>query len=180
MTFASQESTVQCHGAWKIPQLKIASKCCEHKDKQESNNMTKINHPLYPRWKNIMYHCYNENSQRWLKYGGRGIAVHEPWHDFWRFANWCDKNLGPEPWDGAHLDRRDNDKNYQPGNLQWSTARENQRNRTATKVYRYKGKTQGLADWADEMNMKSCTLWSRINTSGLTIKQALETPLKRR
>jgi hypothetical protein len=51
-----------------------------------------------------------------------------PWrHDAGAFIAYIEQNLGPRP-GGMSLDRRNNDGNYEPGNLRWATASEQVRN----------------------------------------------------
>lgn len=44
------------------------------------------------------------------------------------FESWINSNLGPKP-EGCTLDRIDSEGNYEPGNLRWSTASEQNYNR---------------------------------------------------
>jgi hypothetical protein len=65
--------------------------------------------------------CTNPNSQNWKNYGGRGIRfLFTSFEQF--FAE-----LGPRP-AGMSLDRKNNDGNYEPGNVRWATASEQRRN----------------------------------------------------
>lgn len=85
-------------------------------------------HPLYKTWRGMMQRCYTESHIGYPNYGGRGIAVCDEWHDVTTFIDWIERNLGQRP-AGCTLDRIDNDRGYEPGNLQWSTARDQTLNR---------------------------------------------------
>lgn len=88
-------------------------------------------HPSWTRWQSIKQRCYNPNAVNYADYGGRGIAMHEPWvNDSRAFLQWLDDNLGPCP-EGLTLDRIDNHRGYEPGNLRWATWREQLANRRA-------------------------------------------------
>jgi hypothetical protein len=84
-------------------------------------------HPLYGTWFQMLNRCENAASDSYSRYGGRGIAVCERWHDPWLFAEDI-AALGPRP-EGCTLDRRDNDGNYEPDNIRWASWKFQQRNR---------------------------------------------------
>jgi hypothetical protein len=87
-------------------------------------------HPLYGTWLGMVHRCHYSSDSSFYLYGARGIAVHAPWRDDPRnFIAWIDANLGPKPGPGYSLDRIDSDGNYEPGNLRWATASEQQLNR---------------------------------------------------
>jgi hypothetical protein len=77
-------------------------------------------HPLYATWSNMKRRCYDPNNTQYPNYGARGIKVYEPWHDSRTFIAWIEANLGPRPV-GCTLDRRNNDGDYEPGNVRWSS-----------------------------------------------------------
>jgi len=74
----------------------------------------------YRLWKMIRNRCYRTSSKDYPHYGGRGIRVYEPWQDFIRFRDDLDRLIGPRP-EGMTLDRINNDGNYEPGNIRWSS-----------------------------------------------------------
>lgn len=77
-------------------------------------------HPMYPTWKGMMHRCYDEKHVGYPNYGARGITVCDEWHDPVAFIGWIGDNLGLRP-DGCSLDRIDNDRGYEPGNMRWSS-----------------------------------------------------------
>lgn len=46
------------------------------------------NTPEYEVWKGMIRRCYDENSNSYSIYGGRGVTVCEEWHNFQNFAQW--------------------------------------------------------------------------------------------
>jgi hypothetical protein len=84
-------------------------------------------HPLFSTWRSMLARCENPENSGYRYYGARGITVCAEWHDARNFTTWIDANLGPRP-DGRSLDRIDNNGNYEPGNVRWATASEQQRN----------------------------------------------------
>jgi hypothetical protein len=86
-------------------------------------------HPLYDTWRGIKERCYNANAERYASYGGRGITMCPEWRDdFAAFLSYVEKldHYG-EP--GRTIDRIDNSLGYQPGNVRWATASEQNLNR---------------------------------------------------
>lgn len=93
-------------------------------------------HPLYRVHAQMMRRCYKADWAGYKWWGGRGIRVHEPWHDVAVFIADIEAEVGPRP-DGKYpsgrplysLDRIDNDGNYEPGNVRWATMAEQCANR---------------------------------------------------
>ncbi len=69
--------------------------------------------------------CENPRHVAYERYGGRGIAVCESWHDFRDFF----ADMGERPSLDYSLDRINNDGNYESGNCKWSTRQEQAQNR---------------------------------------------------
>lgn len=80
----------------------------------------------YKTWAGIIQRCTNPRNQAFRNYGGRGITVCEKWRTYEGFA----EDVPPAPEGDFSLDRIDNDKGYEPGNVRWATPkmqRSNQR-----------------------------------------------------
>lgn len=81
---------------------------------------------IYACWSNMIQRCENSNHPQFKDYGGRGITVCERWRrDYAAFL----ADMGPRPFPGAHIDRKDNDGGYDPANCHWVTRVENMRNK---------------------------------------------------
>jgi hypothetical protein len=92
---------------------------------QRIHGMT--NTPLYLVWRSMRSRCENPRTERWPRYGGRGISVCAEWrHDPKAFIDWA-LSHGYER--GLQIDRMDNDAGYSPSNCRFVTAAENSRNR---------------------------------------------------
>lgn len=94
-------------------------------------------HPLRKTHQQMMSRCYNAEAISFSRYGGRGIAVCERWHDLAAFIADIESSIGPRP-EGRYpsnkplysLDRIDPDGNYEAGKVRWATAKEQRANRS--------------------------------------------------
>ena len=112
--------------------------------------------PHYNRWFDMNNRCYNPNNAHFKDYGGRGITVIPEWRKDAgpeAFCAWMDANLGSCP-EGSTLDRIDNSKGYEPGNLRWATSKQQNNNRRPQKPHKPHKKASGLP-WGVRRNGKS-------------------------
>ena len=112
----------------------------------------------YSAWNGMKMRCTNPNHKHYHRYGGRGITVCQAWMDsFEKFI--ADVGLRPSFW--HTLDRIDNNKGYEPGNVAWSTKKQQARNRTDNVRYTHNGETMTLVEWAERYGMKNSQLRTR-------------------
>lgn len=71
--------------------------------------------PLYTAWKNMRQRCENPNHPKFYCYGEKGITVCDRWQEFSNFVD----DVGESWYEGASLERRENDKGYTPENCHW-------------------------------------------------------------
>jgi hypothetical protein len=110
-------------------------------------------------WLSIKSRKYSEN------YKARGIGMWPGWEGdegFWRFATYVMLKLGERPGPGYSIDRIDNDGNYEPGNLRWSTAKRQNRNKRNNRIVVYDGVRMTIAEAAERSGIPWTTLSSRI------------------
>lgn len=112
-----------------------------------------ITHGAYTRdkrlaavWKKIIRRCEDPADALYHRYGGRGIAVCEEWHDPHSFFDWAIKNRYEH---GLHVDRRDNDKGYSPENCRITTPKMNNRNKRTNRLVAINSETHCVAEWAE-------------------------------
>jgi hypothetical protein len=75
--------------------------------------------------------CLDPNYAPYPHYGGKGVMICRQWlHDFTAFL----RHVGPKPSTRHTLDRIDNAKGYEPGNVRWATKAEQSRNSSNSKL----------------------------------------------
>ncbi len=128
---------------------------------------------LYPVWNMMNQRCYNPNNSRYYAYGARGICVYEPWlHNFYAFYNYVSKLPGYGDTE-LSLDRIDNDRGYEPGNLRWAQVIEQSNNKRSNRFFELNGKIKTLAQWCREYNVNYKIVHQRISRDGLSLNEAL-------
>lgn len=111
----------------------------------------------YKVWQDMRTRCKNPSHASYEHYGAKGIKVCLRWEKFENFLT----DMGERP-EGMSLDREDNCGDYEPGNCKWATRAEQARNRSNNVNVTANGKTQCLADWAKELDVKYDTLRYRL------------------
>lgn len=144
---------------------------CAARKKTSERNRDRTKHGMsysseYRIWHGMLQRCHNPNDPAYSRYGGRGITVCDAWRsDFLLFF----EHVGPRP-DLLHsIDRVDNSRGYEPGNVRWATAKEQQNNcrRHKTILTDDSGRSMPLNDWATELGLSRSALQLRVK-NGLT------------
>ena len=163
----------KCEYTWSVKPTNILHKkgCprCQgrQKDKKYPKRLIRIRGLMIQR-------CYNEKTNNFKNYGGRGIKVYQEWIDKpWIFYEWA---LTHGYANTLTLDRIDNDDDYKPENCRWVSSYVQANNKRTSKKHEYKGEYKTLRDWANELNVDYQKLFNRVYNSGFTIKEALEVP----
>lgn len=131
--------------------------------------------PGYRNWEAMMTRCYKQNHVAYDKYGGAGILVCERWKDFDLFL----EDMGPPPSREHTLDRIDNDKGYEPGNVRWATRKEQQNNRKCNHIIEINGERRTMAQWAEHHGISPETVLSRIK-AGYAVEDLFIPPHSRK
>jgi hypothetical protein len=83
---------------------------------------------MYACWTHMLSRCENPEDREFHNYGGRGIRVCSRWHDLDTFIADIERDPGPRPpgltpggMPVYSLNRKDNDGDYEPGNVDWAT-----------------------------------------------------------
>ncbi len=126
----------------------------------------------YRIWALMLVRCNCLTNPAYPDYGGRGIFVCKRWEKFENFY----ADMGDAPMRHS-LDRTNNDGPYSPKNCRWATQERQCRNTRRTVMVTFRGRTQSLPDWADEIGLKQGTL--RYRLSRWPVEKALTDALHR-
>lgn len=126
----------------------------------------------YNTWAHIKQRCTNPNNRSFKDYGGRGISMFQGWADsFELFLS----DVGEAP-DGSDvsIDRIDNDRGYEPGNVRWST-RSIQNSNKRTNVYvQFEGRSETLTQISRRLGIDEKQLWHRYRVKKLPIELCIQ------
>lgn len=129
---------------------------------------------LYNIWSKMIQRTTNQNDNEYGDYGGRGIGICEEWRNsFEFFMKWSYENGYA---DNLTIDRKDNNKGYQPDNCRWVTNKENCRNKRNNHCLTYNGQTKTITEWAEITGLGKEVIRYRIVKMGWSAEKALTTP----
>lgn len=83
---------------------------------------------IHSVWKAMKRRCTDPKNQDYHSYGGRGITVCQEWQDSFQAFHDHVSRLPHFGEKGYSLDRKNNNGNYEPGNVRWATAKEQANN----------------------------------------------------
>lgn len=114
----------------------------------------------YRSWRKMLQRCTSPNAINWHNYGGRGIRVCDRWRA--SFADFL-SDMGEQPSTVHSLERTDNDRGYEPGNVVWATKTDQSRNRRNTRLLEIDGVAAPMVVWAEAAGVNECTIHSRLD-----------------
>lgn len=149
---------------------------CYHKERVTIHGKKKTRE--WEAWRHMKDRCYSKNFPGFEKYyGGRGITVCDRWlkgeNGMGPFECFF-ADMGLRPSAKHSLDRIKTEGNYEPTNCQWSTAKQQMRNRRNTKTVVFNGRTISLGELAEITNLKYNTLYSRIVDNRWSVDRAIK------
>ena len=130
---------------------------------------------LHHTWLSQKGRCFNPNDRAWKNYGGRGITMYEGWVN--NFAAWLE-HVESLPYYGdpdRSLDRVENDKGYEPGNLRWATRIEQANNRRSSIFITLRSETHTAIEWARITGLSPQIIYARLK-KGWETEKILNTP----
>lgn len=132
-----------------------------------SNGLT----PEYICWQGMRQRCADLEDPR---YGGAGIRVSPRWDDF----NYFHEDMGPRPSPKHSLDRYpDRHGDYEPGNVRWATAKQQNRNKDNNRLVAFSGREIPVSEAAELAGLPYITVLKRLN-AGWDDARALSAPVR--
>ena len=130
--------------------------------------------------------CYNPKHDHYKYYGARGITICDEWLNpeiihlgcrgrftkgYQAFKEWALENGYA---DNLTIDRIDVNGNYEPSNCRWITLKEQSNNTRRNHLVTYKGKTQTLTQWSEELGFNYNRVKMRLNKLHWSVEKAFE------
>ena len=165
-------------GSWYLLDDKMAphKSCgCWHKELNLTSSTkhgygTRGKSSTYKIWCEIKGRCYNDKSTSFKHYGGRGIKMCDRWlHSFENFL----ADMGERPSKEYSIDRIDVNGDYTPENCRWATRKQQCNNRRSNINITYKGKTQTLKLWCEELGLNYSNARMIIGTRGKVLEYVI-------
>lgn len=129
---------------------------------------------VYRVWMGMIQRCVNSKEISYKRYGARGITVCDRWMKFEAFF----ADMGEPPTNEHSLDRIDGSKGYCPDNCRWTDCKTQARNMKTNRLLTFDGRTQCVAEWAEELGIKPKTLYNRLHM-GWSVEKTLTTEPRR-
>lgn len=152
---------------------------CLHRERAGTSNRThgQSKLRLYQIWREMIRRCHNPKNERsYSFYGARGIIVCEEWRgNFDSFRDW---SLANGYASNLTIDRKENDQPYCPDNCQWTTQKEQLRNRRNSHFVTWNGETKTISAWCELLGLPYNTVHDRL-TRGWDVEKALTKPSQR-
>lgn len=114
----------------------------------------------YRTWRYIKSRCCDPKHKNASIYNG---LLCDRWLTYTNFAS----DVPDPPNDDLTIDRIDNTKGYEPGNVRWATWTEQHRNQSNCRWIEFKGERMLLTDWAKYLGVTPSTLHGRIEKWGV-------------
>lgn len=137
---------------------------------------------IYVDWKSMKGRCCDKNKLGYKDYGGRGITICEQWmNSFLSYYEFVSKlpNYGVK---GYTLDRIENNGNYEPNNVKYSTKSEQAFNRristTGTSKFRGVSWHKNAKKWVTHITIGGKKQHVGLFTSELEASNAYKEALK--
>lgn len=136
-------------------------KSCANRGRAHKHGLSSITLDQRPRkyraWLSMLGRVRDSNSprSRWYK----DVTLCEEWEQSFEAFN---RDVPDPPSDDLTLDRIDNRRGYEPGNVRWVSMKEQARNRRSNRLVRIGDRVQCLAAWEEETGIQAGTISYRV------------------
>lgn len=141
---------------------------CLTRDVKHGHAVGETRSPEHRCWTNMLSRCRNPRHRSFPDYGGRGIGVCERWLSFENFL----ADVGYRPSPGLSIERVNNERGYELGNVVWATRLDQQRNTRKTSLVTVADHTMSLSEACAAAGIIKATVYSRLRR-GWGIEDAL-------
>lgn len=125
--------------------------------------------------------CHNPNHESFEHYGARGITVCDRWRQsFEAFLS----DVGRRPHPKLSIDRIENNRGYEPGNVRWATRSQQNSNKRSLprenkRLLKIDGVTKPMKEWLSEVGLSETGFRDRIRR-GYSEADAIRLPRMKR
>lgn len=132
--------------------------------------------PEYQAWLSARKRTRDPNCPEYKRYGGATppITMSDEFYDSFEVWN---AELGPRTTPDHSVDRKDNYRGYERGNLKWSTAREQALNRRNNRYLNHEGLRLTHSQWDDKKGLRRGTTKNRVKL-GWPAEKIFSTPVR--
>lgn len=139
-----------------------SSSCRQCVASKRTKYSTAIEKKLKVCHSNILGRCYNQNHPSYSDYGGRGILLSSDLRDCGIFVQYC-LHL---PGTGYEIDRINNERGYEIGNLRWANRSDQTRNTRSNVYVTYRDQKYCLSDFIRKHTYLSVSWGSKLYKQG--------------
>ena len=125
---------------------------------------------LHNIWHGMKQRCNNPHATGYCYYGEKGIKVCKEWSAFIPFAKWA---LANGYTNSLSIDRIDSNKDYEPSNCRWVTAKTQCNNTSRNVKVSFKGTILTIGQLASMYGINYRTLHNRIFRGGWSVEYAI-------
>lgn len=129
--------------------------------------------PEYIVWKGMRARVTNPKHPSYAAYKELGVTIAAEFDNYEVFL----AEVGNRPDPGYWIERKDNNKGYEPGNLKWATPTEQCRNTRRNRLLTLEGVTRTLVEWCESLSLPYSTIRSRLRDGWDDVK-AVTTPVR--
>ena len=132
----------------------------------------------YRIWCGIVQRCCNPNDAAYEDYGGRGITMCPRWRESYvNFLKDLLSEIGRRPSIKLTIDRINNDRGYEPGNIRWATKTQQVQNSRSARLLTFKDEVHSVTEWSTITKISRHALFNRLR-DGWTVERTLTTPMR--